>query len=72
MCLSAVYWAGIKTVYYATDRDDAEKIGFSDKFIYDELSLPNDKRSVKLIQVATPKAESLFEEWRIKEDKTEY
>jgi len=31
MCLSAIYWARIPIVYYATTRKDAEQIGFSDK-----------------------------------------
>ena len=40
MCMAAIYWANIKTVYFASDRNDAERIGFDDKFIYDELQLP--------------------------------
>lgn len=38
MCLSAIIWANIKTVYYGATRDDAAKIGFRDKDIYDFLS----------------------------------
>ena len=34
MCLSAIIWANIKEVYYGTNLDDAEKIGFRDDFIY--------------------------------------
>src|SRR5450759_1011222 len=39
MCLGAIYWAGIKKVVYACDRIDAERAGFSDNFIYEEISL---------------------------------
>ena len=35
MCLSAIIWANIKKVCYATDLKDAEEIGFRDDFIYD-------------------------------------
>lgn len=34
MCLSAIIWANIKEVYYGCTKDDAEKIGFRDDFIY--------------------------------------
>ena len=39
MCLSAIYWSHIDKVYYGNSREDAAKIKFDDKFIYDELSL---------------------------------
>ena len=34
MCLSAIIWANIKTVYYGCTPVDAEEIGFRDDFIY--------------------------------------
>jgi len=37
MCLSAIIWANIKEVYYGTNLQDAEKIGFRDDFIYEYL-----------------------------------
>lgn len=38
MCLSALYWAGIRKVYYGNTKEDAAAIEFSDKFIYDEIA----------------------------------
>ncbi|KRN29683.1 guanine deaminase [Lactobacillus selangorensis] len=35
MCLGAIIWANIKTVYYGNTPQDAAKIGFRDQFIYD-------------------------------------
>lgn len=35
MCMAAIMWASIKEVYYACSMDDADKIGFSDKNMYD-------------------------------------
>lgn len=35
MCLSAIIWANIKTVYYGNSAKDAAAIGFRDDFIYD-------------------------------------
>ena len=34
MCLSAIIWANIKTVYYGNTAQDAAAIGFRDDFIY--------------------------------------
>ena len=34
MCLSAIYWANIKSVYYCSTRHDADSIGFKDNDIY--------------------------------------
>lgn len=35
MCMSAIIWANIKTVYICNDVKLAEQIGFRDDFIYD-------------------------------------
>ena len=37
MCLSAIIWANIKTVYYGCNKKDTEKIGFRDDMIYEYL-----------------------------------
>src|SRR6266567_3460288 len=38
MCLSAIYWARFKRVYYANTRKDAAKIQFDDDWIYREVA----------------------------------
>ena len=72
MCLSAIYWANIKTVYFCTDKFQVEEIGFSDKFIYDELSLPKEKRTLHIDKINLPEGIDLFHEWMTKGDRTEY
>lgn len=72
MCLSAIYWAGIGMVYYAADRNDAARIGFNDKFIYDELVKPLDMRHVGMKFFPMPDAQRLFDNWNAKEDKIQY
>ena len=47
MCLSALYWAGIKRICYANTKRDAAAIDFDDSFIYDQLRLDYDKRSIE-------------------------
>ena len=43
MCLSAIIWANIKTVYYACTKEDAGNIGFRDDIIYKYLEGKNEK-----------------------------
>lgn len=66
MCLSAVYWARIDTIYYANTKHDAENVGFSDKFIYDELDKPMDQRSLPIKQMMRDKALQAFKLWQKK------
>ena len=72
MCMAAIYWANIKKVFYASNRNDAERIGFDDKFIYDELQLPIEERSIEMKHMHEPLADEVFNEWSEKFDKTEY
>lgn len=72
MCLSAIYWAGIRRVVYANTAGAAAKIGFADQFIYDELARPPGRRKMKAVRIAHPGATRVFQEWEAKEDKTRY
>lgn len=72
MCLSAIYWAHIDKLYYATTKDDAASIGFDDSFIYHELTLKPEERRVHAEQHDREKALEPFNIWRGKIDKTEY
>src|SRR5437016_13729462 len=51
MCLSAIYWARLRRVYYANTRKDAARIQFDDDFIYTEVSRPISKRTLKMKQL---------------------
>lgn len=72
MCFGAIYWARPKRVYYAATREDAAKAGFDDDFIYRELDLSPEEKSIKMIQAERHMAIPLFEEWKLKEDKKAY
>ena len=72
MCLSAIYWAHIDKLYYATTKDDAASIGFDDSFIYHELTLKPEQRRVQAEQHDRDIALEPFQTWRTKTDKTEY
>ncbi len=72
MCLGAIYWARPKKVYYGSNQQDAANIGFDDEFIYKEIQLPYEKRSISFEQCARDIALEPFQKWSEKEDKIEY
>ena len=72
MCLSAIYWAHIDKIYYGCNKSDAKNIGFDDSFIYDEINLQPEKRSIPAKEYLREEALSAFRMWEDKEDKTEY
>lgn len=72
MCLASIYWARIDKLYYANTKSDADKIGFSDSFIYEEFAKPESKRSIKVVSLLRDEALEAFKRWEAKTDKTEY
>lgn len=75
MCLSAIIWANIKTVYYGNTKEDAANIGFRDDFIYCYLKDLNDKKeNTTLILKTIDREETIktFKEFKDKTDKTMY
>ena len=72
MCLGAIYWSGIRKVVYSSDRTDAEKAGFNDKFIYDEIMLEPSERGITFIRSSDPAGEEVFRMWNEKNDKVVY
>jgi len=72
MCLSAIYWARLKRVYFANTRKDAAKIQFDDEFLYREVAKPVSKRSLPMKQYLRGEALAAFKEWEAKPDKVRY
>ena len=64
MCLSAIYWANIRTLYYIAGRDVAEKIGFMDRHLYSEIALPMEEREMKSVRIISGDMDRLLEEWK--------
>ena len=67
MCLSAIIWANIKEVYYGTDLDDAEAIGFRDDFIYEFIRNSNENGFLKLKNISKDECLKLFKEYEEKD-----
>ena len=72
MCLSAIYWSHVDKVYYGNSRDDAAKIQFDDKFIYDELLLNMEERKIPISQISRDEAIKAFNLWENEENKIKY
>lgn len=72
MCLSAIYWAKIKNIYYSNTRNDAKKIGFDDEFIYDELKKNINEINLNIKRVTSDKSLESFNLWECKENKLTY
>jgi guanine deaminase len=72
MCLGAIYWARPMSVYYACTRADAAAINFDDDFIYQQVPLSPEERSIPFAVLLRAEALELFRYWAEKEDKTPY
>ncbi len=72
MCLSAIYWAKIKKLYYICTREEAAEIGFDDNYIYEAISSNDREKRLKKIKIEDSNCKILFEEWSEKEDKVQY
>lgn len=72
MCLGAIYWARISKVFYGNTRKDARDIDFADDFIYEELELPLEKRTLPIKPLLRDEALHSFRLWKEKTDKIEY
>jgi tRNA(Arg) A34 adenosine deaminase TadA len=72
MCLAAAYWARVDGIVFAASRADAAAGGFDDDFLYRELVLPMDARSLPITQGAAEEGAELFREWLALEGRTPY
>lgn len=72
MCLAAIYWARIEKIYYGCNKTDAKDIGFDDSFIYEQIDLKPEQRSIPAKEFLREEALSAFRMWSEKDDKIEY
>jgi guanine deaminase len=72
MCLGAIYWARPRAVFFSATRDDAAEAGFDDAFVYDEIALAPEARTLPMSRVVHPEAAAPFAAWAAKSDRIEY
>ena len=71
MCLGAIMWANIKTVYYGATAQDTGNIGFRDDFMYEWLNNKNED-SLRLIEMDRKECVEVQRMLLDKDDKIEY
>jgi guanine deaminase len=65
MCLAAIYWAKPKAVYFAYSKEEAADYGFHSGELYRQMALPNDQRTISMIQLEkNTQANNPFELWK--------
>jgi len=72
MCLGAIYWARPRAVFFSATREDAAQAGFDDAFIYEEMALPREARTLPMRRVEHPQSADPFAAWAAKPDRVEY
>ena len=74
MCISAIIWSNITKIYYGNTKEDAEDIGFRDKYIYDVISKINNNEKIDLEFKCIDREETIktFNNYMNKQDKTIY
>jgi len=70
MCLTAIYWARIKKVFFAATRYDAANVGFDDLKLYEYLRTPIPE--ISTIKILTDRALIPFEKWNNSKNKIIY
>jgi guanine deaminase len=72
MCFSAIHWAKMKKLHFGCTREDAAKIGFDDKFIYDVILGKSGKKQVKIERLDRDICLVPFMKWSHIKDKKKY
>lgn len=72
MCLAAAYWAHVDRILYAADRNDAARVGFDDRLIYQELALPPNARRIPMEQFLETAGREVLDFWHSLENRTPY
>lgn len=72
MCLSAIYWARPKKLWFGATREDAAQAGFDDSRIYREIEKHFIARDLPTEQVNIPETKDVFTAWLNNENKIEY
>lgn len=64
MCWSAIGWARLDRIFYASDWDAARSVGFDDAHQYADLARPPARRRTPMTQLRPDLAEPAFAAWR--------
>ena len=73
MCLAAIYWSRISTIYFGCTKEDAAEIGFDDNAIYEYIKNPQQfQEDLRMIPTDREACLQTFEKWLTRQDKIIY
>lgn len=63
MCMAAIYWTMMDSVYFSKTKEESYNAGFDDSKIYRELRLPWNERHLQMVHYPCDEATEAFNEW---------
>jgi len=74
MCMASLYWARIERLTYVLPPEEAEEIGFDDKYFFDQLAKPVGERDFPVVAMPAlhDEARAVYRMWTAKADRTPY
>lgn len=72
MCLGAIHWARLSTIYYGFRIEDAAAIGFDDTEFFRQLVLPEVERSIPSMESCRAEALELARDYTLLPTKRHY
>jgi len=72
MCMSAIYWARLDAVHFASDLEATRAIGFDDAFQYEDFVRPYSERRIKVEQFRPDLGAEAYQAWMDKADRHPY
>jgi guanine deaminase len=72
MCLGAIYWVRLDSVYFGNTCHDAAAVGFDDHFIYEELGVPREQRKMPTVRMLAEEAIESFRAWQAHQARIHY
>lgn len=72
MCMSAIYWARLDAVHFASDWEAARSVGFDDAFQYEDFERPLDERRIPIAQFRPDLGRPPLDAWANRADRRHY
>jgi tRNA(Arg) A34 adenosine deaminase TadA len=72
MCLAAIYWARIGAIYFGNTAAEAARVDFDDAFLYREMALPREARTIPSERLLANEAWESFQAWHDSTAKVRY